>query len=410
MAHQRSFFDAFGDRRLALMLGFGFAAGLPNPLTSSSLTAWLSAVEVDLTTIGLFAFVRLPYNLKFLWAPLLDRYALPFLSRRRGWILLSQVLLIVTIGVMGSLDPRRAPWVLAAMAFVVTFLGASQDIATDAYRTDYLPEEQRASGTAIYVAAYRGALIVAGAGALVLSDHLSWNAIYWILAALMSLGIVTTLIAAPPSTQPTKPASFREAVVDPFKEFIGRQNAGRLLFILMLYKVGDGVASHFMIPFMEDVGFTPTEIGTIQKGLGLGATIVGALLGGGFVAKWGLRRALILFGIAQTLANLGYVSVALLPKSYVLVTSVIGVDHLMNGMGTAAFVAYLMTLCDRRFTAFQYALFSSLMTVPTRLITAGSGWLVEWVGWTGFFVGTVIISLPAMLLLLGVRIEEPRSG
>lgn len=409
MSTQASFFDAFRDRRLALMLGFGFAAGLPNPLTSSSLTAWLSSLNIDLATIGLFAFVRVPYNLKFLWAPLFDRFQLPFLSRRRGWILVTQVALIVAIGVMGTLDPRGAPWVLAAVALVVTFLAASQDIAVDAYRTDWLQPHQRASGTALYVAAYRAALIVAGAGALILSDHVAWTTIYWIFAALMIVGLITTWIASPAPTDIPAPASFRDAVVEPFKEFIRRPNAGWLLVILMLYKVGDGVVSHFMIPFLEDVGFTPTDIGTIQKGLGLGATIVGAMLGGGFVAKWGLRRSLIVFGIAQTLANLGYVWIAGSAKSYVTLTVVIGADHLLNGMGTAAFVAFLMSLCNPRFTAFQYALFSSLMTVPTRVITGGSGWVAEWLGWQGFFVATVLISVPAVALLVFTPVADERN-
>ena len=404
-----SFWAAFSSPRLALMLGFGFAAGLPNPLTGSTLTAWLDSTGADLTVIGLFAYVRVPYNIKFLWAPLLDRYRLPFLSRRRGWIALTQLALVVTIGVMGTLDPRNAPWLVAAMAMAVAFSSASQDIVSDAYRTDLLHPEHRASGTAIFVAAYRGALIAAGAGALVLSDHVSWTVVYAVMAALILVSSVVTFIAPPPDVLPKPPATLVEAVIDPFREFVSRKDAAFFLVIVAFYKIGDGIVSHFLIPFLTDVGFTRTDIGAIQKGFGLGATIVGAMLGGGFVAKWGLRRALIVFGVLQAVANLGYLAVAFTGKSYSVVTVVIGLDHLFNGMGTAAFVALLMTLCNKRFTAFQYALLSSLTTVPKLLLTAPGGWLADNFGWTVFFVATVILSVPAVFMLVFLEIPEPQG-
>ena len=197
-APKASFWDAFRSPRLALMLGFGFASGLPNPLTGSTLTAWLTTLDVDLTTIGLFGLVHVPYNVKFLWAPLVDRFHLPWLSHRRGWIVATQVVLLLAVGALGMLDPQRAPWMVAALAFGISFFSATQDIAVDAYRTELLPAAQRASGTAIFVAAYRGALIVAGAVALIASDHVSWRVVYFGLAALMLVGIGTTLIAPPP--------------------------------------------------------------------------------------------------------------------------------------------------------------------------------------------------------------------
>ena len=401
-----SFWDAFRDPRLALMLGFGFASGLPNPLTGSTLTAWLGSLEVDLTTIGLFAAVHLPYNFKFVWAPLLDRFRLPFLGRRRGWMLLTQLVLVVGVGALGSLDPRSAPFAVALLAFGAAFASASQDIVIDAYRTELLPAAERASGTALFVAAYRVALIAAGAGALILSDRVSWTVVYWLLAALMGVGVVTTLLApAPPAARPG-PRSLREAVVEPFREFLKRPQAPALLAILMLYKAGDVVAGHLLIPFLQELGFSNTEVGAVLKGLGLGATVLGSLLGGGLVAKWGLKRSLLVFGVLQAVANVAYAVLATVGESHALMTVAIALDNLMNGMGTAAFVALLMTLCDVRYTATQYALFSSLMTVPGRLFGMGSGWLAAQAGWPAFFLLTIVAAAPALALLLRVDLER----
>lgn len=402
-----SFWDAFSSPRLALMLGIGFASGLPNPLTGSTLTAWLATEEVTLTMIGFASIFQLPYNLKFLWAPLLDRYGVRGFGRRRGWMLLTQSALVVSIGVMGSFDPGSALTQIGILAVITAFLSATQDVATDAYRTDLLPAEQRASGTAIFVAAYRGALIVAGAVALFLSDIFPWSVVYWVLAATMGVGIITTLIAPPVPTEAVAPRSMKEAVVDPLAEFFRRRGALAFIAIIMLYKVGDVVVGHLQIPFFIELGFSRTEIGAVLKGLGLGATIAGALVGGGLVARWGLKPALIVFGVAQAIANLAYVGVANAGKNYVWMTSAIGLDNFMNGLGTAAFVALLMTLCNKRFTAFQYALFSSLMTVPGRLLGYHSGWLAAEAGWASFFLISTVAALPAIALLAVMEIREP---
>ena len=402
-----SFWDAFRSPRLALMLGIGFASGLPNPLTGSTMTAWLASEELTLTAIGFASYFQLPYNFKFLWAPLLDRYGIPGLGRRRGWMLVTQVALVLSIGVLGSFDPSSALTSIGVMAIATAFLSATQDVASDAYRTDILPAAQRASGTAIFVAAYRGALIFAGAVALALSDVVSWRVVYWIFAAAMGIGVVTTLIAPAAPTEAMAPRSMREAIVDPFLEFFNRRGSLTFIVIIMLYKFGDVVVGHFQIPFFMELGFTKTEIGAVLKGLGLGATIVGALAGGGLVARWGLKPALIVFGLAQAIANLAYVGVAQAGKSYAWMTGAIVVDNFMNGLGTAAFVAMLMTLCNKRFTAFQYALFSSLMTVPGRLLGGAAGWLADDVGWGNFFLISTVAALPALLLLFFVQVREP---
>lgn len=405
-----SFWDAFRSPRLALMLGLGFASGLPNPLTGSTLTAWLASEGLSLETIGFAAVFAIPYNLKFLWAPLLDRFAPPALGRRRGWMLICQLALIVSLGAMGSLEPRSSLTWIGVLAVVTAFFSATQDIAADAYRTDLLPAEQRASGTALFVAAYRGALIVGGAVALFLSDLVPWSTVYWLLAGLLGVGVVTTLIAPTPLSERAAPRSMREAVVEPLRELYRRPGIGVALAIILFYKVGDSVAGHLQIPFLMEMGFSRTEIGAVLKGLGLGATIVGALLGGGFVARWGLKRALLVFGIAQAVANLGYVAVALAGKNYAVMTAAIGLDNLMNGLGTAAFVAFLMTLCNKRFTAVQYALFSSLMSVPGRLLGYHSGWLAEHAGWAIFFTVSVVLAVPALLLMSRLELREPEPA
>jgi len=392
------------------MVPFGFSSGLPNPMVGSTLTAWLATEGVDKTTIGLFALVSLPYNLKFLWAPLMDRFQLPFLTRRRGWIFVTQWLLFAAVGALGFSSPTDAPNMVAVAALIVAFISASQDIVSDAYRTDVLPAQERASGTAVFVAGYRFAMIIAGAGALILSDHVSWTTVYLLLGGMIALSSIATLLAPKPALQAKPPASWQEAVVVPVKEFFSRRGSVRwtlsMLTIVGLYKVGDAIAGHMLIPFMLDVGFSRTEVGAILKGLGLATTIGGALLGGVLVARWGLRRTLISFGILQAVANILYASLALVGKDYALMTVAIGVDNLCGGLGTAAFVAFLMTLCNQRFTAFQYALLSSLSSVAGRFLGAGGGWMVEQWDWPLFFIITILAAVPAIVLLFIADIPE----
>ncbi|MEZ4337779.1 MAG: AmpG family muropeptide MFS transporter [Sandaracinaceae bacterium] len=411
MAKKGSFWDAFRDPKLALMLGFGFASGLPNPLAGDTLSAWFDDAGMDLAAIGFFGgLVHLPYNLKFVWASVFDRFWPPFLSRRRSWLLVFQVALLVLIGVMGSFDPSTRPTLVAALAILVTFTAASQDIVTDAYRTELLPEAERASGVAIFVAAYRVALIVAGSLALILADQLPWSVVFWILGGLMSIGILCTLLAPPVEVPPRAPKTLTEAVVDPFREFLKRDQAILLLFVTMLYKFGDVFTGAIRTPFLREVGFSLTEIGTLAKLVGIATSIAGALIGGGFVAKWGLKRAMIVFGVAQALPNLSYALLALVGKSYTLLGVGIGVDNFMGGMGTAALTAFFMTICNRRYTAMQYALLTSLMTVPGRLLGMGSGWLTEHIGWPALWTLSVVVAAPALLLLARARIEEPESA
>lgn len=404
-----SFWDAFRDPKLALMVGLGFSSGLPSPVNGTTLGAWLDDGGVALATIGLFNWVQTPANVKFIWSPLLDRFRLPWLGRRRGWMLLCQLALLVLIGGMGSLDPERQLWWIGLLAVVVAFFGASQDIVVDAYRTDLLPPARRASGTAIFVAAYRVALIAATSGALLLSSFLPWSAVYWILASLMIVGIASTLLAPSPAAAQVAPRTLTEAVVEPFVEFLKRERSWWFLAFILLYRVGDILLSgNIFIPFLRDVGFSDPQA-ALAKGVGIGATIAGALVGGGLVAKWGLSRALLVFGVLQAAANGLYAVLALAGPHVGLLLAAVTFDNVMNGMGTAAFVALLMTLCNKRYTATQYALFSSLMTLPGRLLSGGSGWLVERVGWPLFFVVTILVAVPALAIVARVAIPEPRD-
>ncbi|MBK8479720.1 MAG: MFS transporter [Proteobacteria bacterium] len=391
--------EPYRSWRVAAMLPLGFASGLPNPLTGATLTAWLRSAGVDLTTIGALALVSLPYNLKFLWAPLLDRFDLPWLGRRRGWMAALQLGLLLAIAALGMGDPRRAPLALALLALLTASLSASFDVVVDAYRTDALVAAEHAAGTALFVTGYRLALIVAGAGALILSDHLSWSVVYAALAALTAVGMLCAVLAPPTLAETRRPASLREAIVGPLLELLGRPHAGATLAVVLLYKVGDVIAGYLLTPFLLDVGLSRSEIGAIQKGLGLFASIGGALLAGDLVPRLGLRLALLAFGLLQAGANVLYIAVAALSGSRLLVGAAVGIDSLCGGLGTAAFIAFMMSLCDRRFTAFQYALLSSLSTVVGRLLGAGGGWLAERWGWSLFFAITIAAALPALAVL-----------
>ncbi len=394
----RSAVNVFATPRVLLLTALGFSSGLPLYLTGQTLQAWMTREGVSLETIGIFSLVGMPYTLKFLWAPLVDRYGLGVLGRRRGWMAATQALLLLAIGVLGTLNPSTAPLAVASVALGVALLSATQDISVDAYRTDLLPERERAAGTATFVMGYRLALIAAGAGALILSDHLGWRTVYWVMAGLMLLGVAATLRAPEPQGVPAPP-SLAAAVIDPLREWFSRPAAVSVLVFLVLYKCGDEVARGMITSFLVKQGFSNTEIGAVNQGFGMAATIVGVFFAGGFVAKLGVRRALLVFGILQAATNGLYLLLALGGKSYALLWASIGADNLTGGMATAAFVAFLMGLCDRRFTATQYALLSSLAAFGGRLLSSGSGYVAERVGWPGFFAVTIALAVPGLVML-----------
>jgi PAT family beta-lactamase induction signal transducer AmpG len=395
------YFAIFRNRRVAVMLALGFASGLPLALTSGTLQAWLTVENVSIETIGLFSLVGLPYTLKFLWAPLMDRYVPPLLGRRRGWIGVTQIILMACIAAMGALSPASAPLALALLAVMTAFASASQDIAFDAYRTDVLRAEERGAGAAVSVLGYRLGMLVSGGLALFLADTiLGWQATYWLMAALMLVGTAVLLASPEPEVVAAAPRSLDEAVMGPLKDFFMRDGAWVMLALIVLYKLGDAFAGSLTTAFLiRGVGFSAAEVGAINKVLGLFATIGGALAGGALMAKLGLFRSLLVFGILQAVSNLVFLALALLPKSYALMALAVVVENLCGGMGTTAFVALLMALCNVRYSATQFALLSALAAIGRVYVGPVSGQLVAALGWAPFFFATFLIALPGVALL-----------
>ncbi len=398
--------QALLNRRMLICVFTGFSSGLPLYVLVSLLPAWLRTEQVDLKSIGLFALIQLPFTWKFVWAPLMDRYALPALGRRRGWMLFTQLALLATLPLFGWLEPRLDLWTIAYLAATVAFLSASQDVVLDAYRRELLPEAELGLGSSIHVNAYRVASLVPGSLALVLADVLPWRSVFVITALFMLPGIAMTLLVREPRLATVAPRTLREAVVEPFREFVGRDGrsaAALVLAFMFLYKLGDSMTSALATPFYLDMGYSMTQIGIVAKNVGLWATVIGGMLGGLWMVKTGINRALWLFGVVQMVSNLGF---ALLAHAHrpdaLLLAVVIGFEALSGGLGTAALVAFIARATDPRFTATQLALFTSLIAVPRTVVNATTGWLVEGLGWFAFFILCTLLALPGMLLLFKV--------
>lgn len=392
--------SVFTRPKMAALLALGFSGGLPLFLTSKTLQAWMTKEGVDLGTIGLFSLVSVPYSLKFLWSPFVDRFKPPFLGRRRGWIALTQVLLVLAIAAMASTSPRGAIRLFAMTALLVAFLSATQDIAIDAYRTDVLEPRELGAGVAVYVLGYRVALIATGSLALVLADHISWRAVYLIMAAAMALGLLASAWAPEPLYAERPPQSLAEAVVQPFSDFFARLGwrGGAILVFITLYRLADSLAGNMATPFLLKSGFTQTDVGTIQGGVGLLATILGALAGGAVLSRIGVNRCLWIFGGLMMVSNLGYYILAVAPGATTMVAVII-VENLCAGLGTAGFVAFFMSLCSPRYSATQYALLTSLMAFSRDILVAPAGKIAALTGWPLFFLITVAAGLPGLLLL-----------
>ena len=400
-----SIIQILGNRRIAIMLPLGFASGLPLALTSGTLQAWLTVAGLDLKTIGIFTLVGLPYTLKFLWAPLMDRLVPPWLGRRRGWMLVTQMSVALGLAAMAMTGPGQRPEILGVLALVVAFLSASLDIVFDAYRTDVLLRPERGFGVAVWVNGYRCALLLASAGALLLADHIGWQYTYLLLAALMLAGVVTIFVSPEPSEPSATPASLAEAIGGPLKEFFTRPGVIGLLALIVLYKVGDAVAASLQTAFLiGGMGFSVSEVGYV-KGLGIGATLIGALAGGVAMAKLGMVRSLLLFGLLQAVSNLGFMWLAWMGKSYMALMTSILVENVTGGMGTVAFVALIMSLCDHRYTATQFALLSSLEALGRVFSGRPSAELVEMVGWAQFFFWSFLFARPGIWLVWGLRAQ-----
>lgn len=411
---QKSVWRAFFSARMLVMFLTGFSSGLPLLLTGGTLQAWMTDSKVDLTVIGIFALVGLPYTLKFLWAPLMDRYTPSFRfllgrrlsqrlgGRRRGWMLLTQIGLFIAIAAFSLTNPTATPAAVAFVALCVTLFSASQDIVLDAYRRDSLPEEELGLGSSLFVNGYRIAMLVSGAFALMLADHLPWNTVYLIMAAMMAVGIITTVFAPEPESGGPPPRSIQSAVIEPFVDYFKHKGALEFLAFVLLYKIGDSMASAMTTPFILSLGFTKTEYSAVAKVFGLWATIFGGVAGGLWIIKLGLNRSLWVFGFLQMVSTLGFSVLAQAGKSIPVLTGVVAFENFASGLGTSAYVAFMASLTNKRFSATQYALLSSLMGVPRVLASAPTGWMAKNMGWEAFFVACTLIAVPGMLLLLRV--------
>ncbi len=398
-----SWWKAIVSPRMAVAFLMGFACGLPLLLTITVLQAWMQQEGVNLAVIGLMALVGLPYTLKFLWAPLLDRYVPPFLGRRRGWLLIVQILLMAAVAALGFSQPRAHPWLTALAALMVTFFSASQDIVVDAYRREDLADRELGLGSALYVNGYRLGMLLASGGGLILADHVSFRTVYLIMAACLGVGVVTTLLCREPDAPLGRPTSLKEAVIQPFVEYFTRSDLSWALLVLafiLLYKIGDSMAAAMTTPFYLQIGFSKTEIGTVVKLFGFWATVGGGLLGGVLMLRLGINRSLWVFGFLQMVSTAGFALLARLGHSLPGLAAVVAFENLSAGMGTAAYVAFMAALTHKRFTATQYALLSSLMGVPRVLASAPTGYLAQALGWEGFFLFCTLAALPGMLLLL----------
>lgn len=399
------YFKIFTQRNTLILLLLGFASGLPLALTSGTLQAWMTVENVDLKTIGIFSLVGQAYVFKFLWSPMMDRYTPSFFGRRRGWLILTQLLLVAAIFAMGYMDPSKELFWLAALAVLIAFASASQDIVFDAYKTDLLPAAERGNGAAVSVLGYRLAMLVSGGLALWIADrYLGWQHMYWLMAGLMLIGVVATIMAPEPDVSEPAPRTIEIAVVAPLKDFFGRNNAWLILLLIVMYKMGDAFAGSLSTTFLiRGVGFDAGEVGLVNKTLGLLATIIGALYGGMVMQRLSLFRALMIFGILQAVSNAGYWILAVTDKHLYSMGTAIFFENLCGGMGTAAFVALLMTLCNRSFSATQFALLSALSAVGRVYVGPIAGWFVEAHGWPLFYLFSIVAAVPGLLLLAVCR-------
>ena len=398
-------------RRMLICVFTGFSSGLPLYLLFNLLPAWLRSEHVDLKTIGLFALIQFPYTWKFLWSPLLDRYVLPLLGRRRGWMLLTQIGLLLVIASMGAFSPQSDLHTIAWIATLLAFLSATQDIVLDAYRRELLADNELGLGNAVHVNAYRVAGLVPGSLSLILADFLPWDMVFIVTALFMLPGMAMTLLVQEPH-RATPPKTLREAVVEPFHEFITRRGWNSALLILaflFFYKLGDSMCTALATPFYMDMGFSKTQIGLIAKNAGLWPAVIGGLLGGLWMVKIGINRALWLFGVVQVVSIFGFAWLAsvghhaeITPVQLAQLAIVIGIEALGVGLGTAAFVAFIARTTHPAYTATQFALFTSLAAMPRTFANAATGWLVEAMGWMGFFLLCALLAVPGMLLLLKV--------
>jgi len=404
-AGHRSWQQILLNRHMVICIFQGFSSGMPLYVLIQLIPAWLRTEGVDLATIGLFTLVTLPYTWKFLWAPFLDRFSLPFLGRRRGWTLASQCLLLLCITQFGGVDPSVNLTAVAWLVFLTSLFSATQDIVLDAYRREMLADDELGTGNSIFINAYRVSSLVPGSLAFVLADLLPWATVFWLVGLFMCVGIITTFLVPETADERIAPRSVREAVTEPFAEFFSRGGAKSALLILsfmLFYKLGDNMAVALQTPFFIDIGFTLTEIGTVAKFVILGSTIGGTLLGGLLMLKISINRALWIFGFVQIISIFGYAALAKIGNNLYALAAATSLEYLGVGLGTVALTAFIAKQTSRRFTATQFALLTSFTAVPRTFANATTGFIVEAIGYFNFFLLCVVVAVPGMLLLLAV--------
>ncbi len=394
------------QRRILITFFLGIASGLPFAATGSILQARLSDAGMDVTTIGLISLVGLPYTVKFLWAPLLDCYSLPFLGRRRGWILLSQILLLVVLPFLGLIDPVSALPTFVGCAALAAFLSATQDIVVDAHRRDTLSDSELGIGSGLFIAGYRVAMITVGAGGVALAQFIPWNLVYVATACFMAVAALFTLFATEEVSQDV-PTTIRAAISEPIADFLARPKIWHILLLVILYRLGDSMAASVSTVFFLQTGFSKVEVAAVANGVGVFLTIFGGIIGGVIGLRVGVYRSLWICGVIQAVSTLGYAVLALFPGKNLIFVGAVSLESLTNGMGIAAYAGFLLSLCTRKYSATQYALLSSLMGFSRVVFGSSSGWLADHFGWAFFFVICTALAIPGLLLIANF---QKRSG
>jgi len=420
---RKSLMNAIFQKNMLICIFNGFTAGMPLFFIYHLIPAWLRSENIDLKTIGLFSLVGIPYTWKFLWSPLMDRFIPPFLGRRRGWMLITQIFIFLSMVTFGLFDPQKQIWLIAYVAFALAFFSASQDIVLDAYRRELLPDNELGLGNSMYVNGYRAAVFVPGGLGLLLADHISWSMVHFIIALFMSIGIIKTLLISEITKDIHPPKSLNEAIIQPFKDFFNRKGGVRqalfILAFLLLYKIGDNMATALSTPFYLDLGFSKTIIGSMVKLINFWSMMIGSFIGGIFIYRIGINRALWFFGIIQMVSILGFAVLAEVGNNVYVLGLVLAFEYLGVGLGTAAFVAFIARTTSKNFTATQFALFSSLIALPRTFANSITGFLIEGIkvtdglyytlfgemqglGYTNFFLVCTVCAIPGMLLLFKV--------
>lgn len=388
---------SFFKRRLLVTLLLGFSCGLPLIAVGSTLQAWLQSRGVPLSVIGAVSLISIPYSFKFLWSPIIDRFTVPGFGRRKGWMYLSQLGTAAAFIALSLIDPIETPLLFGNVALVIAFFSATQDIVVDAHRRDTLSDNELGLGSSLFVTGYRLGMLASGAFALVLSDHIAWREVYLILAALMGVGMLGSLLSDEP-TGITPPKELKSAVIDPFKDFFKREGAFYFLAFILLYKIGDNLAANLTMPLYLSLGFTRETIGYFGKTIGLASLILGGLFGGALMIRMGIMKSLLVFGLFQAVSNGAFSVLAYAGNDTNVLLGAIAFENFTGGMGTAAYMAFMSALCEKRFSATQYALFSSIMGIPRSFLAAPSGAVAEAVGWEAYFLLCVVVALPGLLL------------